>query len=368
MSVRIFVINPGSTSTKLALFEDERRILTENVFHDSSQLLQFRRINDQLPYRMKIIRDFIRNNHLDLSQVDAFIGRGGSCYPVPSGVYEITPQLLEDTRAARGGLNHVSNLGVQLAAELQREYGGRMFMMDPTVVDEYQDIARITGIRGIHRRAISHVLNQKETARRHAEAMGCRYEDLRLIICHIDGGISISAHDHGRMIDGNNAAGGEGPFTPTRIGGLAITDLIEHLSGVSPEKLLQMCTESGGFTSHFGTSSADTVHRRIEEGDAYARLVWDAMIYQTAKEIGAMSVVLRGRVDAILLTGGLLRFPEIEASLREQCGFIAPVYAYPGEYEMDALARGARDVLTGRIQPSIYPGRPVWEGFPFPEE
>ena len=362
---RIFVINPGSTSTKLALYEDDRKVFSENVFHDSKELLAFPTINSQLPYRMRVIRAFLRDNGIDLTGIDAIVGRGGSCAPLASGVYEANEKMLADTKAAVGRLNHVSNLGIQLACELQAEYGGRVFVVDPTVVDELCDLARVTGLAGVHRRAIAHALNLKETAKRHAAAVGRPYESLRLIVCHIDGGISVTAHENGRMIDGNNAAGGEGPFTPTRMGGMAVTDIIEHLSKKTPAELLQLCTEGGGFSSHFGTSNADEVHRRIESGDEYARLVWDAMIYQICKEIGAMAAVLCGRADGIVLAGGLLRFPEIEENIRRRCGFIAPVYAYPGEFEFEAMAGGALAVLRGETEPLVYTGEPVWKGFPF---
>ena len=362
---RIFVINPGSTSTKLALYENETRVFSENVFHDSAELLKFGTINAQLPYRMAVIRDFLRENAIDLTGIDAIVGRGGSCYPLKSGVYEADERMVRDTRESKGRLNHVSNLGIQLADELRKEYGGRVFVVDPTVVDELCDLARITGLRGVHRRAIAHALNLKETARRHAKACGRRYEEMNLIVCHIDGGISVTAHEKGRMIDGNNAAGGEGPFTPTRMGGMAVTDVVEHLSLKTPAELLQLCTEGGGFSSHFGTSNADEVHRRIESGDEYARLVWDAMIYQICKEIGAMAAVLSGQADGIVLTGGLLRFPEIEREIRRRCGFIAPVSAYPGEFEFEAMALSALRVLRGETKPLAYTGRPVWEGFEF---
>lgn len=360
---KIFVINPGSTSTKLALFEDEKQVAFENVFHDSSILKQFETINDQLDYRLHVIMDFIRDNHLDLSHLDAIVGRGGSSYSVKSGVYAINEQMISDTRAQKGGLNHVSNLGIQLAAELQKVYGGQILTLNPTVVDEYQDLARVTGIKGVYRHAISHALSLKETGRRHGLAIGRPYETLNLIMCHIDGGISITAHEKGRMIDGNNAGGGEGPFTPTRMGSMAVTDIIEHFSDMPKADLLMLCTETGGLSSHFGTSNSDQIHAKIESGDKYAKLIWDAMIYQICRYIGAMSTVLCGKVDGIILTGGLLRFREIEAEIRRRCGFIADVYVYPGESELDTMANAALSVLRGETEPMVYTGVPVFTGF-----
>ena len=221
---RIFIINPGSTSTKLSLFENDKNIYTTDVFHDSKVLLSFPTINDQLDYRMKVIYDFLKEDHIDLTGIDAVVGRGGGCYAVPGGIYQIDERLIADTRAARGGLYHASMLGVQMANEVHQKYGGIMIMMDPPVVDELCDDARITGLKGVYRRAVSHALNLKATARTHAKRMGKRYEDCNFIVCHIDGGISVTAHEHGRMIDGNDAGGGEGPFTPTRMGSLAVTD------------------------------------------------------------------------------------------------------------------------------------------------
>jgi butyrate kinase len=361
---RVLVINPGSTSTKLSLFEGRKCLLDTDVFHDSSVLLGFPTINDQLPYRMQVLWDFLKENHLDLTGIDAIVGRGGSCQPVESGVYRINEQLIEDTRNAVGGLYHSSMLGVQMAAEVQKRYGGEMFMVDPPVVDELCDLARITGVKGVYRKAVSHALNLHETARRHAAHLGRRYEDCNFIVCHIDGGISITAHAHGRVIDGNDAGGGEGPFTPTRMGSMAVTDVIRLMEqGMDTAQLRRLSSQAGGLTSWFGTSSADRIHALVEQGDPEAVRVWNAMIYQTVKWIGAMSTVLQGKVDGIVLTGGLLRFEEITDTIRKDCGWIAPVTAYPGEFEQEAMAFSALEVLEGRIQAKTYTGRPAWEGF-----
>ena len=229
MPKKIFVINPGSTSTKLSYYEDETMLCTQERFHDSSELLRFATINDQLDFRMGVVWDFFRENGIQPRGLDAIMGRGGGCYAVPGGIYRVDDRLIEDTRQAKGGLYHASMLGVQMAKAVQAITGGLVMMMDPPVVDELCDLARITGVKGIYRKAVCHALNLKQAARRHATAMGKRYEDLDLIVCHIDGGISITAHHKGRMIDGNDAGGGEGPFTPTRMGTMAVTDVNEHL-------------------------------------------------------------------------------------------------------------------------------------------
>ena len=360
---RIFIINPGSTSTKLSLFENDKNIYTTDVFHDSKILLSFPTINDQLDYRMKVIYDFLKEDHIDLTGIDAVVGRGGGCYAVPGGIYEIDERLIADTRAAKGGLYHASMLGVQMANEVHQKYGGIMIMMDPPVVDELCDDARITGLKGVYRRAVSHALNLKATARTHAKRMGKRYEDCNFIVCHIDGGISVTAHEHGRMIDGNDAGGGEGPFTPTRMGSLAVTDGRRVLLGRSDREIRDLCSQAGGLSSWFGTSNSDKVHRMVEDGNETAVRVWNAMIYQIIKWIGMMSTPLKGQGDAILLTGGLLRFPEIGKRIEESCSFIAPVYQYPGEFEQEAMAAGAMRILTGEEQVKTYPGKPVWSGF-----
>lgn len=360
---RILIINPGSTSTKLSLFENEVCLFTEDTFHDSSLLLTFPTINDQLPYRMQVVREFLSRAGVDLRSVDAIVGRGGGCCAIPGGVYAIDERLVRDTREARGGLYHASMLGVQMAAELGRETGALELMMDPPVVDELCELARMTGVRGVYRTAISHALNLKETARRHARSLGRRYEDCNLIVCHIDGGISVTAHQRGRMIDGNDAGGGEGPFTPTRMGTMAVTDVIGALGGKSREELRALCSQAGGLTSHFGTSNSDVIHAMVEAGDTRARRVWEAMIYQVCKAIGSMAAVLCGEVDGIVLTGGLLRFADVEEGIRRRCGFIAPVSVYPGEFEQEAMAAGALRVLTGQERALTYPGHPVWQGF-----
>ena len=255
-------------------------------------------------------------------------------------------------------------LGVQMAWELYKEHKCLTLMLDPTVMDELDDLARITGVKGVYRRAATHALNLKATARKHAKAIGKRYEDCRFIVCHIDGGISVTAHRNGRQVDANNASGGEGPFSPTRMGGMAVTDIINELWDRPAAEMKKLCSHAGGLTSHFGTSDSDTIHARVDAGDPRATRVWNAMLYQTAKYIGEMAVVLEGKVDAIVLTGGLLRFDDVVETIRQRCGWIAPIATYPGENEQEAMALGALRVLRGEEQPKTYTGRPVWEGFP----
>ena len=363
MSYRIFVINPGSTSTKLAYFEDEKKLYEANVFHDAPELAKFASAYDQLDFRKQMILRFLEENRIDLHGVDAVVGRGGSTAAINGGVYEINDKLLEDTRNKVTGVDHPANLGAPLARELAAEYGGIALMVDGPKVDEFIDEARITGIDGFYRGSSLHVLNLRGTARLHCERHGMKYEDSNLIVCHIDGGMSISAHDHGRMVDGTNNALGEGPFTPTRIGALPVQSAVEYFSDERNPKVGDACTRSAGFVSHFGTSDSDRVHAMVEAGDPKAVRVWKAMMYNICKGIGEMAVVLSGKVDAILLGGGLLRFNDLYEYINDRCGWIAPVYSYPGEVEHEAMAAGALRVLRGEETPQTYTGIPVWNGF-----
>ena len=361
---RILVINPGSTSTKVALFENEKCVLSRSVFHDSSELLKYDSINDQLDYRMFVLRKFLKDSRVDLTGIDAVVGRGGACYACESGTYEITDKLIEDTRDCKGHFYHSSMLGVQMAHEIQKEYGGLALMVDPPIVDELCDEARITGVKGVYRRATAHVLNAKETARRYAASVGKKYEDMNLIIAHIDGGISITAHKHGRMVDGNDAGGGEGPFTPTRMGSMAVTDVLDYLWDKDKDEVRKLCSQAGGLSSWFGTSDSSKIfYEMVRRGDKMAERVWTAMLYQCNKWICMMAAPLEGHVDAILLTGGLLRIPGVVDYVKKGCEWIAPITAYPGEFEHESMVSGALRVLRGEEKPKQYTGKPVWDGF-----
>lgn len=361
--MKLLVINPGSTSTKVSLFEDEENLFTESVFHDAPVLLAFKTVNDQLPFRRKVVEDLVARNGYSMNDVDAFIGRGGCAYSQPTGVMRIDQRLVDDTAQDKGGSDHPAKLGVMIAYELGKEYGKAMYTLDPTNVDELCDEARITGIKGVYKRAQSHVLNQKGIAMFHSKKLGVKYEESSYIVCHIDGGITISAHYHGRMIDGTEGAGGDGPFTPTRLGSIPVMEVAKYLENHTPEEAEEMCSRAAGFVSHFGTSNSDKVHALVEEGDEHAVLVWRSMIYQICKAIGSMAAVLKGKVDAILLTGGLMRFGDIIDGIKESCGWIAPVYVYPGEVEQEAMAGTVLEAIRGEREIRDYSGHPVFEGF-----
>ena len=359
---KILVINPGSTSTKLSLFVNEEHKYTTDVFHDSSVLKTFKTINDQLDFRMQVVEKFAKDNQFDLHEIDAIASRGGPSYSVLSGTYEVTEQLVEDTRNNKGGLYHSSMLGVQMAKKVHDMYGGKMYMSNPTVVDEYSDLARVTGIDGIYRRAVCHALNLKVVARKYADSINRKYEDLNLIVAHIDGGITITAHDHGRMVDGNDGGGGDGPFTPTRMGSMAVNDIVNFLWDKSKEEMMNYCSVTGGLSNYFGTSNSDEIHKKVGTDPKVTR-VWEAMIYQVCKSIGAMSTVLKGQVDGIVLTGGLMRFDDVCDHISERCSWIAPIQIYVGEYEQEALALNALRIIRGEEKPKQYTGKPVWDGF-----
>ena len=362
---RMLVINPGSTSTKISVFENRKNLFTDSIFHDAPELLSYGTVSEQLPMRRKVVLDFLAENGININDIDVFIGRGGCAYSQKEGVMRIDRKLYEDTRDDKGGSDHPAKLGVMMAYQFGTEYGKPMYTVDPTNVDELDDIARITGISGVYRRAQSHVLNQKGVARIHAHKMGRRYDECRFIICHIDGGITVNAHRYGKMVDGTEGAGGEGAFTPTRIGSVPALELARYVKTHGEKKTEELCSRSGGFVSHFGTSSAKKVHDMMENGDKMAKLVWDAMVYQVSKMIGAMAAVLSGNVDAILLTGGLVRYIDLVDAIRERTSFIAPVYAYPGEVEQEAMAYSVLDVLTSMRKTHKYTGKPVFEGFDF---
>jgi len=362
---KLLVINPGSTSTKLSLFEDDSLLFEESEFHDASVLLQYPSVDDQVPFRKQVILNMLQRHGYTPADVDVFVGRGGSAYAQRAGVMPIDERLYLDTLHAVGGSEHAAKLGVLLAYELCTEYGGKMFTLNPTNTDELCDYARMTGIAGVYRSAQSHALNQKAVAAYHARSMHRRYEDCRFVVAHIDGGVTIGAHDRGKMIDCNVGAGGDGPYSPTRIGSVPVLFLLDYLEEHSLDEVRLMCSRAGGFVSHFGTSDAKKIHSLVEAGDKKATLVWNAMIYQICKEIGAMSAVLRGKVDGILLTGGLARYNGIVEGIRNRCGWIAEITVYPGEMEQEEMAGAVLRVLRGEEAPHPYTGEPVWKGFDF---
>ena len=354
--MNILVINPGSTSTKMAVFEDEKPVVLRTIAHTQEELSRFDDVLDQQDYRKQLVLDELERVGIPLD-FDAVIGRGGLVKPIEGGVYEINERMLQDTYSGIALHNHACNLGCLIAHDIASQIKGcRSFIADPGVVDELNDYARISGSPLMGRICIWHALNQRAIARRFAQEVGKRYEDLDLIVCHMGGGISVAAHQHGRAVDANNALDGEGPFSPERAGSLPACDLIRLcFSGKYSEKqLLKRIAGKAGLNAHLGTTDGKEIERRIREGDKHAKLIMDAMIYHIAKNICALGAVFCGRVDAILLTGGLARSEYIILRLRERIAYLAPVYCFPGEDEMEALALNALDVLRGKREAREY--------------
>lgn len=361
--MKILAINPGSTSTKVSLFEDETSLFEKNLFHDASVLLKFPDVADQIPFRRAVILDALKEEGVDPSLIDAYSGRGDGCHTQLGGVIAIDGRLAADLAANVGRSVHPARLGAMLAYQFGREFGRPAFMVNAENTDEYGELARLTGLRGVYRFAHTHVLNQKAVAEAHAAKLGRRYEDCNFIVAHIDGGITVGAHDHGRIVDASMGADGEGAFTPTRIGSLPVLAVLDYVEQHSAADLRLKCARAGGFIEFFGTSNSDTVHALVEQGDRKAVLVWNTLIYQICKMVGEMAVVLSGKVDGILLTGGLMRFQDIPDGIRARCGFIAPVSVYPGEKEQEALALPVLKVLRGEATARTYTGADVWQGF-----
>lgn len=361
---RVLVINPGSTSTKVGLFDGERAVFTVNVAHEASELAKFAGVSDQLPYRVGLIEQALAENGVELASIDAFVGRGGGLLPLPGGTYEVDDVLLDHATRGANGVQHPAQLGPQIAHAFAGRVGRPAFVVNPPDTDELCDEARMTGVRGVYRHVHLHALNLKETAIRHAASAGHAYEECRFVVCHIGGGISVSAHDRGRMVDGADIVGGEGPMAPTRCGALPVAEVLDYLdAGHATADVRRMCMKTGGFVDLLGTSDALEVSRRAEAGDEACRRAWDAMVYQICKEIGAMAAALGGNVDGILLGGGMVHNKGLVRAIEERCGWIAPVFAYPGEFELEAMAAGARRVLNGEEKPLRYSGKPVFEGF-----
>lgn len=352
---KLLIINPGSTSTKIGIYNDLTEESSVTLRHDAKEIEQYPDIFSQYGFRVKAITDYLDEKGIPLGSFDAFVGRGGLLKPIESGTYRISEEMLSDLKSGSYG-QHASNLGGVLAHELAKESGKEAFIADPVVVDELQEVARISGMPEIKRRSIFHALNQKAVAKRYAKETGREYESLDLIVCHMGGGISTGAHHRGRVIDVNNALDGEGAFSPERSGGLPAGQLVDMcFSGMySQQEIRKKITGRGGLVAYLGTNDARAVDNLAQSGDRQARLIFDAMAYQVSKDIAANAAVLKGRVDAIILTGGIAWSKNIVEMIRQSVGFIAEVVVYPGEDELLALAEAALRVLDGEEEAKTY--------------
>ncbi|MBE9546831.1 MAG: butyrate kinase [Proteobacteria bacterium] len=354
IEMNILVINVGSTSTKVALFKEMDVVAEETIVYSSAELAQYKDMKDQLPRREEDILRFINDNNINMEEIDIIISRGGVGKPEPAGAYEINEIMCNDLITGKYG-KHPSALGPAMALDMSKRYGIRAIVMDPPSTDEFQPLARISGLPGLERKSAFHALNQKAAARRASGEIGKSYEDVNLVVAHLGGGITIGAHRGGKVIDCTHGLS-EGPFTPERAGSLPTADLVDlAFSGkYSKEQMQRKLVGQGGLFAYLATADAVEVEKMISGGDEKAKLVYQAMAYQIAKDIGAMSVVLKGRVDGVVLTGGLAHSEMLTGWIVERTDFIAPIFIYPGEDEMTAMAQGALRVLEGKEQVKKY--------------
>ncbi len=354
MSYYILAVDPGSTSTKAALYRDEQPLCELTIDHSSEELSCYDAIIDQFEWRQDLVIYHLNQTGFDISELSAVIGRGGIINPVEGGVYEINDRLWQDTKYSR--LEHACNLGALIARSIADLVGIPAYIADPVVLDEMEPLARISGLPDIPRCSIFHALNTKATVRIHAREQGKRVEDLNVIVAHLGGGVTVSLHSKGRVIDTFCGLGGDGTFSPERAGRLASNTLVDIcFSGEYTKKQIQrMITGAGGFVAHLGTNSAIEAMKRIEEGDQDAKLVIDAFCYNVAKDIGSLATVCSGEIDGVILTGGIAHDDYITGEIERRCKFIAPAYRYPGENELDSLASNALAVLRGEREAKEY--------------
>lgn len=355
----VLAINPGSTSTKIAVYEGKKPILIKNINHSNEELAKYEKIADQFNLRKNEILAALSAEGIAMGSIDVIVGRGGLIHPLESGIYQVNEAMKRDLRNSPVG-SHASNLGGLIADDLAHEIGGEVkaYIADPVVVDEMENVARVTGLPQIRRRSIFHALNQKAVARHYAEQQGARYEDINVIVAHMGGGISVGAHRKGRVVDVNNALDGEGPFTPERSGSLPVGDLISLImdNGYTKAEIRKMIKGEGGLVALLGSNNTKEAVERAQSGDATALEVVNALGYNVAKYIGQMAVVLRGDVQAIIITGGIAYSEYITEYIRSMVAFIAPVVIIPGEDEMSALALNGLMVLEGKLEPRVYRG------------
>jgi butyrate kinase len=352
----ILCVNPGATSTKVGLFEGIAPLQARTLRHPDAELARHPRVSDQLALRLDAVRAFLADAKVGRGQLSAVAGRGGLLRPLASGTYRVDAALLADAASARRG-EHASNLGGPIAAAVAGEHGCPAFVVDPVSVDELEPVARLTGLAGVERQSLAHALNIKAVARRHARDRGRALESLRLVVAHLGSGVSLAALEGGRMIDVVNPQD-EGPMSPDRAGGMPSTAIVEMCFAPAADRaaVRRRLFGEGGLWSHLGTRDLGEALTRASSGDDRARLVLEAMAYQIAKAVADMAAALRGKVDAVLLTGGMAHAPWLVAEVRGRVAWIAPVEPYPGEDELLALAEGAWRVLSGEEPARDYGG------------
>ncbi len=351
----LLVINPGSTSTKISIFKEQREDFTITIAHKIEELSRFNRASDQDLYRMEIIVRVLREHKIPLQEIDAVVGRGGLLKPIEGGTYMVNEHMVADLKRGVSG-DHPSNCGGLIAYAIGKALGCNAYIVDPVVVDELQPKARISGMPLIERRSIFHALNQKAVARQTAEKLNKKYEQANVIVAHMGGGITVGAHKKGRVIDVNNGLDGDGPFSPERSGGVPVGDLVKaaYSGEYTLPEMKKLIKGHGGMVAYLGSHDLRAVEEMVEDGGEKAVLIYNAMAYQVSKEIGAMAVVLEGSVDAIALTGGIAKSERFIKLIKKQVKFLAPVYVFAGEQEMLALALGGLRVIHGEEQARVY--------------
>lgn len=348
MAYKLLIINPGSTSTKIGVYEDEKQLFEETLRHSSEEIGQYETIYSQFEFRKEVILNVLKANDFDITTLNAVVGRGGMLKPMAGGTYAVNDVLLEDLKVGVQG-QHASNLGGIIANEIAKELNVPAFIVDPVVVDELEEVARISGVPELPRKSIFHALNQKAVAKRYAKETGKPYEETNLIVVHMGGGVSVGAHKLGKIVDVNNALDGEGPFSPERAGGAPSGDLIKMcFSGkYTQDEIYKKIVGKGGFVAYLNTNDARDVLKLVSEGNKEAELIYNAFIYQIAKGIGEKSVIFQGKLDTIILTGGIAYSEKVVGDIKKYVEWIAPITVYPGEDELLALAQGAIRVLNG---------------------
>lgn len=355
MTFKLLIINPGSTSTKIGVYENEKEILEETLRHSSEEIAKFETIYDQFEFRKEVILNILKEKNFDIKTLNAVVGRGGMLKPMAGGTYTVNEQMIEDLKVGVQG-QHASNLGGILSNQIGKELGIPAFIVDPVVVDELESVARLSGVPELPRKSKFHALNQKAVAKRYGKESGKGYENINLIVTHLGGGVSVGAHKNGKVVDVNNALDGEGAFSPERAGSVPVGDLIKlcYSGKYSEKEIYSKIVGHGGFVAYLNTNDARDVLKLMNDGDKEAEIIYNAFIYQVSKNIGEMATVLEGKVDAIIVTGGIAYSEKVIADIKNRVGWISEMIIYPGEDELLALAQGTIRVLSGEEEAKIY--------------
>ncbi|MBR3403301.1 MAG: butyrate kinase [Parasporobacterium sp.] len=366
MGYKIFTLSPGSTSTKLAVFDGEERLFKANVQHDVAKLKTFARVSDQLPYRVETILEELKKNNIKIEDMDAFAAYSGGLESTTTGIFPVNAKILEDCSSGRL-MEHPAILGAQIIGRFAADTDKPAYLVNPPDADEFDDVSRISGMKGIHRESHIHVLNQKEVAIRAAKQLGKNYNDCNLIVCHVGGGLSIAAHKHGKIVDGNDVLNGDGPISPNRTGYVPVLPIVKmcYSGKYTLDEMKAKVSKTGGLLGLVGTDNMLEIKDRIKNGDQWAELVYRAFAYNLAKYIGSYACVLEGKVDAIVMTGGVSNDVDFIANVKKYAGWIGEFIVLAGDFEMEALASGAIRALNGEEELLEYTGVPVWTHFDF---